>query len=125
MANNPKITKENASVTLAGRRLQLVFDMDTWERIENEICLVNEIGRIMSEKGRLRAMSNLAALMAHDPEITGDWIFSHMQPADFRPLCDAVNAAVTLGMRMEQGDDPDAVHDVILDELEKKETPEA
>lgn len=110
---------------LAGKEIPLRFDMQAWEEIENTCCLIGDLGDRINQKGRLRLGAKVAAILAHDPQITEDWIFQHMRPADFRLLAEAVTGAIAQGLAMEQEQDDGEVRDVILDEIEKKETPEA
>lgn len=117
--------KRTADIIIGGKTLNLKFDMQTWELIEEQVCLIEEIGRRMAQKGRLRVVAQLVALLAHDPEVSADWVFDHMQPIDLKNCNTAINQAIALAMKMDQADDPGAPRDVILDEIEKKETPEA
>ena len=117
--------KEPPVLTLAGKEIPLRFTMRTWEALENEIGPVEEVYSALNGKGRLRAVPRIAAILSDDPEITADWIFDHMIPADFKGVTKAIIAAITWGLEMETEEDDGKVHDAVLEEIEKKEQKDA
>lgn len=109
----------------SGFSFSLRFTMDIWARIENEICMIGDIGeKISSGKGRLQTAVKIAAIMTGDEKIAAATIWGEMEPRDLRTLNNAITQAITENLAMEtEKEDEDAVHDVLLEEIEaKKET---
>jgi len=117
--------KETPVITLSGKEIPLRFTMRTWEALEDEFGPVEEVYSALSGKGRLRAAPRIAAILSDDPEISADWIFDHMIPADFKGITRAIIAAVTRGLEMETEEDSGEVRDAVLEEIEKKEPKDA
>ena len=108
-----------------GYELTLHFTMDIWERMENEICMIGDVGdRISQGKDRLRTSARIAALMADDAAVTEETIWANMEPRDVRALNQAIMEAVAENLAMETAkDDEGEIHDVILEEIEAKKEP--
>lgn len=108
-----------------GFSFSLRFSMDVWEKLESEICMIGDIGeKISNGKDRLRSAAKIAAIMAADENVTADSIWANMEPRDLRVLNTAITRCISENLFMEtETDDENAVHDVVLEELEaKKET---
>ena len=108
-----------------GYELTLHFTMGIWERLENEICMIGDVGEKISEgKDRLRTSAKIAALMADDPNVTEENIWANMEPRDVRELNKGIMQAVAENLAMETAqEDEGEVHDVILEEIEAKKEP--
>lgn len=107
---------------LGGREIALQFTMDAWEKIEDEICMIDALGDKMAGKGRLRAVAQILSILAVEP-ITPEQIWAMLTPPAVKAATNAIWEAVAQGMNMETNQEDDgAIHDVILEEIEKKET---
>ena len=108
-----------------GYELTLHFTMGIWERMENEICMIGDVGdRISQGKDRLRTSARIAALMSDDAAVTEETIWANMEPRDVRALNQAIMEAVAENLAMETAqEDEGEVHDVILEEIEAKKEP--
>lgn len=108
-----------------GYAFTLRFTMDIWERLENEVAMIGDIGeKISAGKNRLRASAQVAAILADDENVTSDTIWQAMVPADLRRLNTAITLCISENLKMETTqEDEGEIHDVILEEIEaKKET---
>ena len=108
-----------------GYSFTLRFTMDVWERLETEIGLIGEIPDMISKRrDRLRMSSRVAAIMAADEAVTPETIWANMEPRDLRVLNAVIMQAISENLAMEtETEDENAVHDVVLEEIEaKKET---
>lgn len=109
----------------SGYAFTLHFTMDIWERLENEVALIGDIGdKISTGRNRLRTSAQVAAILADDEAVTADAIWHAMIPPDLRTLNTAITLCITENMKMETTqEDEGEIHDVILEEIEaKKET---
>ena len=109
----------------SGFELSLRFTMDVWERLENEICMIGDIGeKVSTGKDRLRMSAKIGAIMAADETVTEETIWANMEPRDLRTLNDSITRCISENLAMEtETEDENAVHDVVLEELEaQKET---
>ena len=108
-----------------GFELSLRFTMDIWDRLESEICMIGDIGdKISTDRDRLHNTARIAAIMADNEKVTEAAIWANMEPKDLRHLNNAITRCISENLAMEvEKEDEDAVHDVVLEELEaKKET---
>lgn len=114
--------KKPVILNLHGNEIELRFTMSVWERLEDEICTLEEFQKRMQQKGRLRLIAQVAAILAQDaqPEITAEFIFNSMRPADLRTVSTAVMQAITNGLSMDEKADGENVRDAVLDEIESK-----
>ena len=115
-----------ASITVNGRTWKLAFNMGVWEDLEesgvNPQELLQEI-----QQGKTGALNYLTLCMIrgaaeHPEQIPADLVrkFPPSARADMMMAC---VEAFTEGMRIEGSDD--AVRDPTLEEIEKKEAPDA
>lgn len=108
--------KQQVKLTLGGEELVFRFDMGIWERLEDEICTLDELGDKMNAPGRLRLIAAVTALMTdRDPE----WVWANMKPAKVSLLSRAITATVKAALRTETEDEDEETVDVTLEELEK------
>lgn len=106
------------NIVIAGKTLRFSFNMADWERMEDEICTIDYLDKKLQEKGRIRVVYKLVAMMAHDDLVTEDWLALNMKPFMLRPIIRAINGTIIASLTRQE--DPAQVHDVILDELQKK-----
>ena len=109
--------KDNKKITIAGRTLHLTFTMRDWERMEDEICTLEELDKKMKAQGRIQLVYQLTEILAHDELVTANWLALNIKPYQFTMLIDEINRAIITGMTHK--DDENAVHDVGLEELAK------
>lgn len=106
------------------KEVKMKFTMPIWYRMEDEICLLDDLYTMMHSKGRFKKdkIPALAAMMTGD-EITADEILAEDDPATMRALLDEIQAVIAKAMTMkERKYDDDSVHDEVLEEIEKKGT---
>ena len=111
-------------IFINGKEVKMKFTMPIWYRMEDEICLLDDLYTMMHSKGRFKKdkIPALAAMMAGD-EITADEILAEDEPATMRALLDEIQAVIAKAMTMkERKYDDDSVHDEVLEEIEKKGT---
>lgn len=112
-----------ASITIGGTEYKLTFTMDAFEKIEDEIGMVDELTDKLTGKGRVRTVRRLLQILSGG-EITEEIIARKMIPAQIAQAITAIWAAIGEGMSMEttenQGEEEEV--DVALQEIEKKET---
>ena len=109
-------------IFINGKEVKMKFTMPIWYRMEDEICLLDDLYTMMHSKGRFKKdkIPALAAMMTGD-EITADEILSEDDPATMRALLDEIQAVIAKAMTMkERKYDDDSVHDEVLEEIEKK-----
>ncbi len=111
-------------IFINGKEVKMKFTMPIWYRMEDEICLLDDLYTMMHSKGRFKKdkIPALAAMMTGD-EITADEILAEDDPATMRALLDEIQAVIAKAMTMkERKYDDDSVHDEVLEEIEKKGT---
>lgn len=109
-------------IFINGKEVKMKFTMPIWYRMEDEICLLDDLYTMMHSKGRFKKdkIPALAAMMTGD-EITADEIVAEDDPATMRALLDEIQAVIAKAMTMkERKYDDDSVHDEVLEEIEKK-----
>ena len=111
-----------AQITIGGHAYPLTFDMDAFERIEEELGAVDTLGEAMTGKARVRTVRRLLEILSGG-QLPQEIISLKMRPNQMAEAIKAVWAAIGEGMSMETKDgDEDAETDVVLDEIEKKES---
>ena len=111
-------------IFINGKEVKMKFTMPIWYRMEDEICLLDDLYTMMHSKGRFKKdkIPALAAMMTGD-EITADEILAENDPATMRALLDEIQAVIAKAMTMkERKYDDDSAHDEVLEEIEKKGT---
>lgn len=106
--------------SIGGKDYELRFTMAAWERMEDEVCLVDDLGDKLAGRGRLKAIMQVFAILA---DVDVEEIRKTAEPADMRKMTQAIWQAINGGMHMvaEHGEDREV--DVTLEEIEKKEAP--
>lgn len=107
------------TVKLSGENVPLRFDMAAWERLEDELCLLDELADKLTQRGRIKALAQVLAILSGKQ---ADAIRAAMKPADVRTLTQAAWLTINEGMKMDTTPDgEDQVIDLTLKEIEKKE----
>lgn len=123
-----------SSLTIADRSAELIFDMTSWEAMEEQVGVLDGFDELMTGKERLKNMRRCVAILSKEgarlkrgAEMPADWLKENMSPGDVRKLGPAIRAAITAGMAMETSatEGGDQVVDEVLAEIEKKEARDA
>ena len=110
-------------ILIAGKEVKLKFTMPIWLRMEDEICLLDDVYTMMHSKGRFAPdkIPALAELMSGG-EITAKEVLAENDPSTMRSLMDEIEKVMATAITMkEKKYDDDSVHDEVLEEIEKKE----
>lgn len=110
-------------IFIGGKEVKLKFTMPMWFRMEDEICIMDDLYTMMHSKGRFGRgkMPALVELMT-DGTITQDDVLQEEDPATIRMLMDEMQNVIAKAMTMkEKKYDDDSVHDEVLEDIEKKD----
>ena len=110
-------------IFIAGKEVKLKFTMPIWYRMEDEICLMDDLYTMMHSKGRFSRgkMPALVELMS-EGAITQDDVLKEEDPASIRALMDEIQNVIARAVTMkEKKYDDNSVHDEVLEEIEKKD----
>lgn len=113
--------RDPREVDLRGMHLKLSFDMDKYEKLENEVCLLADLADRMADKGRLRTICKVTRILSGVDNEGAIW--AAMWPGCIRALSRAIWAAIEEGLKMETAEaaaEPEVV-DVTLEEIVKKD----
>ena len=111
-------------IMINGKEARLRFTQKMWYRMEDEICVLDDLYTMMHSKGRFKKdkIPALAELMTGG-EITAEEVIRDTDPATMRALIDEIQRVIAQAMTMkEKKYDDDSVHDEVLEDIEKKET---
>lgn len=120
----PTTKKTENTIKLGKDTLKLTFDIEKWEKIEDEFEDLSKLTAALSGKGHLRRTLHVALILAGKDYLDEDQIIEHglWKAHQVTPTIEAIFGAINEGMHMEQAeDDEDEVVDVVLEELRKKE----
>lgn len=114
---------KEAMIIIGGKEYELQFTMPVWDKMENELCMVEEFDMVMMQKGRLRKAAKLVSIMSVEP-VKADEIWEQMQPSDVRNIIGEAREVIraALKMKVKTDEDDNKVVDAVLEEIEKKET---
>ena len=121
---NGKERVKKTRILVAGKEVKLKFTMPVWLKMEDEICLLDDLYTMMHSKGRFDEdkIPKLAEIMSGGT-ITAKEILAEDDPTTMRALIDEIQRVIAQAMTMkEKKYDNDSVHDEVLEEIEKKET---
>ena len=110
-------------IFINGKEVKMKFTMPIWYRMEDEICLLDDLYTMMHSKGRFGRgkMPALAELMSGG-EITQDDVLKEEDPATIRALMEEIQNVIARAMTMrEKKYDDNSIHDETLEDIEKKE----
>lgn len=126
------------TITINGITACLVFNMRSWEAIEETlgICYPEGLGEpLRKPKDRLRTIRTIADLMSLEGERLGkghhmpeDWLKENITPRQLQALDKAITAATDEGFKLEtkpEGGEGSGTVDLAMLEIEKKEKPDA
>lgn len=114
---------KEAMIIIGGKEYELQFTMPVWDKMENELCMVEEFDMVMMQKGRLRKAAKLVSIMSVEP-VKAEEIWEQMQPSDVRNIIGEAREIIraALKMKVKTDEDDNKVVDAVLEEIEKKET---
>ena len=121
---NGKERVKKTRILVAGKEVKLKFTMPVWLKMEDEICLLDDLYTMMHSRGRFEEdkIPKLAEIMS-DGTITAKEILAEDDPTTMRALIDEIQRVIAQAMTMkEKKYDDDSVHDEVLEEIEKKGT---
>ena len=114
---------KEAMIIIGGKEYELQFTMPVWDKMENELCMVEEFDMVMMQKGSLRKAAKLVSIMSVEP-VKAEEIWEQMQPSDVRNIIGEAREVIraALKMKVKTDEDDNKVVDAVLEEIEKKET---
>ena len=104
-------------IVIAGKTINLTFNMHDWERVEDEVCTLDELDSALTKKGRIKNIYKLVAILAHDEVITPEWLSLNVQPYQIKALVQEINTTIIKALNRK--DDDNTVHDTVLEEIQK------
>ena len=110
-------------IMINGKEARLRFTQKMWYRMEDEICVLDDLYTMMHSKGRFKKdkIPALAELMTGG-EITAEEVIRDTDPATMRALIDEIQRVIAQAVTMkEKKYDDDSIHDEVLEEIEKKD----
>lgn len=110
-------------IMINGKEARLRFTQKMWYRMEDEICVLDDLYTMMHSKGRFKKdkIPALAELMTGG-EITVEEVIRDTDPATMRALIDEIQRVIAQAVTMkEKKYDDDSIHDEVLEEIEKKD----
>ena len=119
------------ALNIGGKELPIAFTLYAIELIEEETGapfdvekFVHSIANRKTVADAVRIMAKAAAETAEDEKKVPDtlWLKKHIAPGDLNRIGEKLIKAVMCGMRMETAEPDDGPVDVVLEEIEKKET---
>ena len=120
-------------IEAGGRTLPLVFNMNSWGEIEEEIAPLQDVGGLLEGTKRVKTVLKLVRILANEglecagekADVTEAWLGRTLNPRQMGDLSMKAMQAVTQGMQMEATEDePGKEVDVTLQEINKKKEPE-
>lgn len=119
--NGKDRTKER-KIYIGEKEIRLRFTMPMWYRMEEEICVLDDLYTMMHSRERFHEdkIPALIALMSGD-EVTPKEVLREIDPAAMKAVIEEImdTVAKAVSMREKKYDD-DSVHDAVLEEIEKK-----
>ena len=124
-------------ITIAGRTIPLVFNMDSWIKIEDEVCAFADVRELLFQrrgegrKSMTKTVVELARIMGNEgleldgkePDLSSEWLRKNMEPHLFRQYILKIVEEFSKAMHVEF-DDPDGnkERDLVLEEINQKKT---
>lgn len=105
------------------KEITLRFNMHIWFRMEEEICILDDVYTMMSGQDRFQEdkIPALISLMSGG-EVTPKEVRREIDPATMKAMIDEITRVIARAITMkEKKYDDDSVHDAVLDDIEKKE----
>lgn len=123
------------TITIKDKTAALVFDMTSWEEIEDKlkICFPEGVMEPLKKpKVRITTICTLAEIMSREGArkgkgdlMTAEWLKENCSPKQFRQLDKLITEATDEGFKMESKSEDEAQSgtvDIALQEIEKKDS---
>lgn len=108
---------------IGDKEITLRFTMPMWYRLEEEICILDDVYTMMGSQDRMHEdkIPALIALMSGDV-VTPKEVRREIDPPTMKALIDEATRVIARAITMkEKKYDDDSVHDAVLEDIEKKE----
>lgn len=108
---------------IGDKEITLRFTMPMWYRLEEEICILDDVYTMMGSQDRMHEdkLPALIALMSGDV-VTPKEVRREIDPPTMKALIDEATRVIARAITMkEKKYDDDSVHDAVLEDIEKKE----
>lgn len=105
------------------KEITLRFTMPMWYRMEEEICILDDVYTMMGSQDRFHEdkIPALIAMMSGDV-VTPKEVRREIDPPTMKAIIDEITRVIAQAITMkEKKYDDDSVHDAVLEEIEKKE----
>lgn len=108
---------------IGDKEITLRFTMPMWYRLEEEICILDDVYTMMGSQDRMHEdkIPALIALMSGDA-VTPKEVRREIDPPTMKALIDEATRVIARAITMkEKKYDDNSVHDAVLEDIEKKE----
>jgi len=108
---------EKITAVVCGKEYTLRFDMESWEKIEDDVCMIDDLGEKLAGKGRIRAIAQVFAILA---KADFGEIWKDAKPGEMRAMTKAIWAATARStsrskkLKKKRSRTPDAAHCHVL-----------
>ena len=125
-------------LTIGKRKIPLVFDMDSWIEIEENVCALSRLNEVVGQhnmQGRksdmLRSLVAMVRIMGNEgleldgqpKDLTDEWLKKNIRPGQMLDIKVAVITEIDKGMRLETVEyKENEERDLVLEEINKKKT---
>lgn len=124
-----------AHITINGKDIPLVFDMEAFGQVEEEVGSLVELNEILNGKTRIKNLVKMVRIMGNigladsgaKADLTDAKLNKAMKPSELAQYQIAIMNAITDGMKMEteEEEDPKKEKDLVLEEIQKKSEAES
>ena len=127
-------------LTIGKRKIPLVFDMDSWIEIEENVCALSRLNEVVDQhnmQGRksdmLRSLVAMVRIMGNEGleldgqsrDLTDEWLKKNIRPGQMLDIKVAVITEIDKGMRLETVEHKEnEERDLVLEEINKKKREE-
>lgn len=108
---------------IGDKEITLRFTMPMWYRLEEEICILDDVYTMMGSQDRMHEdkIPALIALMSGDA-VTPKEVRREIDPPTMKALIDEATRVIARAITMkEKKYEDNSVHDAVLEDIEKKE----
>lgn len=127
-------------LTIGKRKIPLVFDMDSWIEIEENVCALSRLNEVVDQhnmQGRksdmLRSLVAMVRIMGNEgleldgqpKDLTDEWLKKTIRPGQMLDIKVAVITEIDKGMYLETVEHKEnEERDLVLEEINKKKREE-
>ena len=125
-------------VTIAGRRIPLVFNVDSWDEMERTVVVLAKVNDVLAlRKNTEKTSTQLSDLISlirifgnqgleldgQERDLTDQWLKKNIKPSQLFAIKLAVINEIDTAMEMEtKKENPDEPRDLVLEEINQKKT---